>query len=360
MGLYIYGTGKIGSKVDNCLKLYDLQSDGYLDSFKTGYFLEKKIQSLDNINEEDIVIISVLNTNSILDIFHRLRGYGVKNIFWFYDAYQNKLKYDDFFKEQCLDMTEWKSLIIPHLELHISDRCNLNCKGCTHFSPLFNEENAILEKKIDDVRKIKKLFDEIFRIDILGGEPLLNPELKKYVQILRKELPRTFIQIYTNGLLIPRLEDEVLKTIYDLNIGVSISEYRPTHLMIDEIRKRLDAFNIRYHIAEYDNKQVFNKPISLSNSSKYPYMCISDGCITISDGKISRCPTLMYIKKFNEYFGLQLPEDGIFDIDIYKDGKLLLEDMKKEVPLCKHCIKCDMDWEVCAKEIKIEDFAVYD
>ena len=86
----------------------------------------------------------------------------------------------------------------------------------------------------------------------------------------------------------------------------------------------------------------------------------SDGCITISDGKIARCPTLMYISKFNVYFGQDLPTEGIYSIEEYTDGATLLEDMKKEVPLCRHCIKCDMDWSVCDKEIKIEDFAVYE
>lgn len=51
---------------------------------------------------------------------------------------------------------------MPHIELHISDKCNLNCRGCTHFSPLYNEIGAVFEEKIDDIKKIKRLFDEVF------------------------------------------------------------------------------------------------------------------------------------------------------------------------------------------------------
>lgn len=360
MNIYVYGTGKIGSKIEERLAQYNLELTGYIDSYKTGKFKDKPIVKAGNLSADDYVIISVLNTSSIMDIYSTLRDCGIKNIYWYYDALcswdENNRK--DFFREQCHDLTNWGRLIMPHIELHISDKCNLNCKGCSHFSPLYDEINAVYEDKLSDIRKIKALFDNIFRIDILGGEPLLNHELSKYIIGLREELPDTFIQIYTNGLLLPGLDDSVMQLIHDNNIGVSISEYAPTHKMIDKITDRLNQFQIRYHIAEYDDKQVFNTPISTSPDSKYPKMCISDGCITVDNGRISRCPTLMYISKFNEYFNQNLPTDGIYNIDDYSDGYMILEDMKKDIPLCKHCIKCDMKWSVCGAKKNIEDFAV--
>lgn len=359
MSNYIYGAGNVGAKVVAGFEKYGEPLNGFLDSFKTGEYVGMPIVSLEDVNEDDSVVISVLNTNSIIDIYHILKMQGIKHIYWYYDALQNlDGKRGDFFEEQCLNLSGWGDLIMPHIELHISDKCNLNCKGCSHFSPLFDEINAVFANKMKDIKAVKRLFDNIFRIDLLGGEPLLNPELKKYVISLREELPETFIQIYTNGLLIPTLEDDVLEVISRANVGMSISEYLPTHKMINRITEKLDRFHIRYHIAEYDSKQLFNTPISLSEKSKYSQLCISDGCITVSDGKISRCPTLMYIERFNSYFKQNLPTDGIYEIGKYHDGKTLLEDMKKKVPLCKHCIKCDMEWSVCGAEKRIEDFAV--
>ena len=359
MGNYIYGAGKIGARVLKKLFEYRVPLDGFLDSHKLGEYEGVPIIDLGELNKKSKVIISVLNTNSILEIYHKLKDSGIKKIFWYYDAYRDEsLLGKDFWSEQCLDLSEWGDIIMPHIELHISDICNLNCKGCSHFSPLFNEINAIYENKINDIKMIKSLFDDVFRIDILGGEPLLNPELERYIIGLRSELPNSFIQIYTNGLLLPQLDSRVLKTISDNNICISISEYRPTHEMIGKIRAILDEHGIMYHIAEYDDKQVFNKPLSTSKNSKYSRLCISDGCITISDGRISRCPTLMYIGKFNEYFNQDLPTDGIHMISEYSNGLELLEDMKKWVPLCNHCIQCDMEWGVCDYEKKIEDFAV--
>lgn len=359
MGNYIYGAGKIGKKIKSTMLKYNEVLDGYIDSYKKGEIEGTRIVDLASIDKDSNVIISVLNTNSILEIYNILRNEGIKKIYWYYDANLEGTKgNNDFFEEQCMNLSGWGNLIMPHIELHISDKCNLNCKGCSHFSPLYDDLNADFESKMNDIRALKKMFDNIFRIDILGGEPLLNPELKRYVEELRLELPDTFIQIYTNGLLIPQLEDEVLQAIHNNNIGISISEYLPTHNIIEGIKCKLDQYKIRYHIAAYDDKQKFNITISTSNNSKYPRLCISDGCITVSEGKISRCPTLMYIEKFNDYFNQNLPTEGIYRINDYSDGQILLDDMKKEVPLCNHCIKCDIDWSVCGKEKRIEDFAV--
>jgi len=68
----------------------------------------------------------------------------------------------------------------------------------------------------------------------------------------------------------------------------------------------------------------------------------------------------MYITKFNEVFHTQLPTEGIINLDDCIRGQELLEEMRKEVPLCKHCIKCDMDWDICRGKECMEDFAVLD
>ena len=109
---------------------------------------------------------------------------------------------------------------------------------------------------------------------------------------------------------------------------------------------------------KYEKKQIFNRPISVNVHSKYKNLCISDGCIAVSDGKIARCPTLMFIYKFNEVFNENLPEEGIYFLDKVEDGEWLLSELKKEVPLCKHCVKNEMNWSLCGLERKFEDFAV--
>ncbi len=62
------------------------------------------------------------------------------------------------FKDECWDMSQWGDCILPHMELHIVDKCNLKCKRLYTFSPLFESEEAKFDDVIRDVQKVSKIF----------------------------------------------------------------------------------------------------------------------------------------------------------------------------------------------------------
>ena len=72
-------------------------------------------------------------------------------------------------------------------------------------------------------------------LSLLGGEPFESSDICKYIVETRRILPNTMIQIVTNGLLIPTLSKDILDAIRENDIVVSISEYKPTHKIIDRI-----------------------------------------------------------------------------------------------------------------------------
>lgn len=88
----------------------------------------------------------------------------------------------EFIKEPMIkNLCLWKDYTcIPYIEYHVADHCNLNCKGCVHFSPLVSQEEfadfAVVEK---DLKRLHQIVEYIEEIHILGGEPLLNKELDK-------------------------------------------------------------------------------------------------------------------------------------------------------------------------------------
>ena len=69
----------------------------------------------------------------------------------------------------------------------IVDHCNLNCKGCGHFSPLASKSFLDLETFENDLRRLNELLDgEIYCFEIMGGEALLHPQLEKFIEITAK------------------------------------------------------------------------------------------------------------------------------------------------------------------------------
>lgn len=352
MKIIIYGAGKNGKFALELLEKYGLKSNivGFADSKKQGEYLGFPIMPIDAVNKEMICIIAIADCKDAMEVQHILSKKEVKNIYWF-KSEMNKCIGSSFFKDYCRKL---EGCILAQVEMHIMDACNLNCRGCAHYSPIFKREIPNFDERIRDVRLLKEKFDDILRFYILGGEPFLNPEVGKYAQTIREILPDTDIRIVTNGLLVPKLSQDVLKAIKDANAIIEISEYEPTHRIIDDIKVTLDKAEIAYIIREFDSKQKFNLPLSLKeNDGIY---CISNGCVTIWNGKIARCPQVMYIDYFNKYFNTSFPVDGVLKLEDCPEREELKMYLKKEVSLCKHCAKNEVDWGVCGKNASLSDF----
>ena len=84
-------------------------------------------------------------------------------------------------------------------EVHLTDKCNLNCAGCIHFSSLCNETNLldIITYKSDCQRISELTNGRIADIRLLGGEPLLHPDIKDFLVLTRKYFPEINISNQT-------------------------------------------------------------------------------------------------------------------------------------------------------------------
>lgn len=356
----IFGAGKLGKRLVNIFeKCREVVIEGIADNASVTLDARYPILNVEETKNQGFdVIIAIANPKSVVEVYMQLKSLGYKRIFWYNtNVGERRPEYGNVFLTDCMD---WGECVLPQVEMHVVDCCNLNCRGCTHFSPIFSNRIPDINDRLRDVEKLKTLFSHIAVFNILGGEPLLNPQLNQYICKIRDILPQTHIVLVTNGLLIPRIEEELLACIRDNHVLVSISEYEPTHKIINQITERLQECGITYRLRPFDRKQKFNKPLSLSDNSIYKLKCISDGCVNLYEGKISRCPTLMYINQFNKVFHTDLPDEGIIDLYSVRDGNELLNMLQQKVPLCRHCIENEMPWGRCNKDKCISDFAVDD
>lgn len=363
MDMIFYGAGNLGKealKKYNQMKSENLILKGFVDNKKTGKYCEYPIFSEVEICEKELVVVITVGSPLIVkEIYSQLNRQKMKHIYWFKNQNGKKEK-NDFLKEECLNLNGWGDCILPKVEMHIADFCNLNCKGCTHFSPIFEKKLPDFETKIYDVKKLKEKIPHVLCFSILGGEPFLNPDICRYIAEIRKIYPDANIDIVTNGLLIPKLSASVLRCILENQVEISISEYKPTHKLIGKIEEKLQEYGVSYHIRPYEEKKKFIKPLSVKEKSIYPNKCLSDGCVNIWNGKIARCPTLMYIEEFNKKFDQNLPSEGILQLDDCPVGYELLEILQKEVPLCRHCVCCEIEWEQCGRNPIVTDFANFE
>ena len=84
-------------------------------------------------------------------------------------------------KEFCKLLTQHTIEMTPEnlkVEILLSDHCNLNCQMCNHFSPIAVPKSLKLSEFKKDIQKLSKLTKgALGTLYLMGGEPLLNPEL---------------------------------------------------------------------------------------------------------------------------------------------------------------------------------------
>lgn len=358
MDIYIYGAGQRGHALRERIERSDadINIKGFIDRNPD----KEGVVSLETVDKKDNIVISLAKESVVYQVAEMLENRGYENLFYCDVLDSPVYSAEKFLYNDCLCVKNREFPVLKQAETHLSDKCNLNCVGCAHYSPIFDEIGAEYEQKIQDIKRFSELGIFIHRFYLLGGEPFLNPEIDRYIVGARQLLPETDLQIVTNGLLLLSVKEEVLQSVADNNVTLSITEYEPMHDAMAKIEKRLQEYKIKYFIRRYEKEKKFNKPLTINSEGDRPKLCISNGCINIWNGKIARCPAVMYIDKFNEVFETNLPNEGVYDLDDVPRGEALLRLLEEDIPLCRYCVENPIRWDRCGKEHRLEDFATRD
>ena len=250
-----------------------------------------------------------------------------------------------------------------NFEVALAEHCNLNCVGCNHFSPLVSSSFANLEEFTRDFKRMAHLFGErTQRIKLLGGEPLLNRDINKYLLVARQCFPVAEIMIITNGLLLPKMDESFWKICRENQITLAPTKY-PVSFDYDAVEELAKAHQVRYfYFAEKEDAGMFEKyaidPQGLQDCEGNYRMCfMANSCVHLLHGHLYTCPIAPTAHYLNEAFGTQLRESPHDSIDIYqaKSAEEILEFLAKPIPFCRYCrrdiIINDIPWSQSKREL---------
>lgn len=253
---------------------------------------------------------------------------------------------------------------LVHLETHVCDHCNLNCKACNNFSPFVKEPSyADINQFERDLKRLTELFSGIGRFFLLGGEPLLAPELCcDMIRCFRKFFPGNELRVLTNATLILSMKDEFWDCVRENDVIIHISLYPPVKERIVEIKKRLESKKVRYIVF----KEVVNfaKRLTLYSFEDEKYnnsRCGSGGCHYLRNGEISKCPDAILVDFMaegnTELSGLK--SNDRIKLDEKNDAWDLIEKLNNPINLCKKCTYERLEsikWERVEGEAKSSDW----
>jgi organic radical activating enzyme len=232
----------------------------------------------------------------------------------------------------------------PRCEVNVVEHCNLACRSCSHLSP-------VLPKSIVDAALLYRDLALLARhyhagtVRLLGGEPLLHPDLLSVIEAVRRSGVTDSVCVVTNGLLLPRMADEFWQAV-DV---VQVSLYPGRELEDDDRRACLQRAAAGGTMISFSTCDTFRQSYSEQGTDDSDLIrAIYDSCLvvhqwrchTVAEGRFYKCPQAYFLPKLvDACAGTQL-QDSIAIDDRQTLGGDLLDFLQSGEPLaaCRNCL----------------------
>lgn len=227
--------------------------------------------------------------------------------------------------------------VLPFLSIHMVNKCNNNCEACSHFCTLADDFVLNISDYEKDLAILAQKF-HINEIDLMGGEPLLHPQISEIFDVTRKILQHTFICLHTNALLLKNMKEDFWESCRRNRICFKITKY-PSLENFNEVVDLCLSNDI--HVCSLINGNEFLHWMDKSGNGnvednfhacKTKFGC----CYILKDSKLYTCPTACYMYLYNMHFDKNLPVEKGIDI-IYSSPEDILKYLNTPIENCKYC-----------------------
>ena len=231
--------------------------------------------------------------------------------------------------------------VLHHFEIHITDHCNLNCRGCGHFSNLCKPTFVTLERYDADLEAMARLFT-VEQIFLLGGEPLLHPDVVECVRIARRRFPSTKLYLLSNGTLVTRMGEEFWQALAETDT-ILLCDLYPVNLPVDTINELGQTHGVTVEWTD-PRGEFFKIPIDPQRgqdaADSFTRCTGINNCPMVRDGRLYPCAFAAYSHILAERFDLPqvvATEADSVPIDGSMSGAEIMDFLLKPVPWCGHC-----------------------
>lgn len=332
--IVLYGLGLVADRfidkiIDdfNVLHIIDNKKSGA--SYR-GVSVVKYADVSSLIKEKNIKIVVMTSQRVYDDIKRSLESDGL-------------VEYKDFCRIQQF-VVEWYytnkgQLNIIQLNTAVTTWCTLSCEKCnmflTHYDNSHRKHFSFEEMK-GDIDAVLEYADYIFRYNFLGGEPLLNKDLKRIISYVGNNYKNRIgkLGITTNGTIIP--DDETLECLKKYDVTVGISDYTLSVSYEDKLDRFIDILNrwnipyIRNVMTEWKDYGFPEKPFHWGKDCVVQHM---QKCAPLFHGinekKIFYCHIIWSAEKAGIY---TVPKQDYIDLT-----ELNPKDMADKLKIIRYC-----------------------
>ena len=189
-------------------------------------------------------------------------------------------------------------LYVHYVEFVLTTYCSLRCKNCSALMPLYGKDEK--RKHLDasqilsSMERLLSAVDSVHLMRLLGGEPLLYPELATVLEYVARQDKIKRAGIVTNGTMLIR-DERVLKILQENpKLFVYISDYGVHSRHLQDLTRQLDEYHIKHITFPMGRTWVdyggFEKRDKTEEELVEQFRLCTHNCTSVLAGKWYQCP----------------------------------------------------------------------
>jgi len=244
-------------------------------------------------------------------------------------------------------LTGNEELVVGSIDVCMTTRCDLKCKGCGSLMPMYEHPKDIeINTIIHSLDRFFSVVDRVFRVNVIGGEPFLYPHMDKIIEYLNKKDQVVKVVVPTNGTIMPE-KPRLYEALRNSKNHVRISHYESFDTKSGKLLSRLRTENIDYSVKQFGKDTYlwydfgdFKVRNRTNEELAAQYHQCEVEWMSLFKGKLYPCPRAAH----SIDLGFQPAEGNYIDII---DDNIPLEELKRNLekfvyetkfyPACNRC-----------------------
>jgi len=251
-------------------------------------------------------------------------------------------------------LTGDEELVVGSIDVCMTTRCDLKCKGCGSLMPMYSHPKDVeIDLILHSLDRFFSVVDRVFRVNVIGGEPFLYPNMDQVIDYLNKRDEVIKVVVPTNGTVVPD-NPKLYEALRNPKNHVRISHYEAFDKKAGKLLARLQEEKIDHSVKvfgkdtylwyDFGNYELRNR--NEKELAAQFYECEVEW-MSLYRGKLYPCPRAAH----SIDLGLQPAEGNYIEI---ADESVTLDELKAnlekfvyETSFYPACNRCDRGTGKC-------------
>lgn len=239
----------------------------------------------------------------------------------------------------------------PTLDVDVVSHCNLNCASCCHYAPIAESSYLALDtfrRDLHALAAIKGVAGFFDALCLMGGEPLLHPDLASLIRAAHEAVPGLQLRVVTNGKLLasaPKAlwdamratKTDILMTPYPIGVDYSaLVELAQAHGVEASVGGGLAQGTSGEH---YFLRTPLDESGTCDPAKAFAVCSLGGSTMQLLDGRIYPCNRGALFGIVNARFGTKFTHESsdYLELDTVSSVEQIDIFRRSARPMCRYC-----------------------